>query len=66
MYNYLKAPIIWMFVRVISGFVALRFKSPTTSTVVFVNKSSDKLEASDAEATKNEKHKHVYNFNSKS
>lgn len=38
-----------MFVRVISGFMALFLKSRTTSTVAFASKSSDKLEARDAE-----------------
>lgn len=44
----LKAPIIWMFVRVISGFVPLFFSSLTTSIVAFANKSSDRLEAREA------------------
>lgn len=47
--TYLKAPIIWMFVRIISGFADLFFKSFTTSNVPLANRSSDKLGASDAE-----------------
>lgn len=48
----LKAPIIWMFVRVISAFVLLILKLRTTSVVAFANKSSDKLEAREAEGNK--------------
>lgn len=44
----LKAPIIWIFVRVISDFELLFLKFWTTSTVAFANKSSDKLEAREA------------------
>lgn len=38
-----------MLVRAISGFTPLFFRSLTTSTVAFANKSSDKLEAKEAE-----------------
>jgi hypothetical protein len=38
-----------MFVRIISGFAPLVLNFRTTSTVAFPNKSSDKLEARDAE-----------------
>lgn len=49
---YLKAPIIWMFVRVISAFVLLILKLRTTSVVAFANRSSDKLEAREAGGNK--------------
>lgn len=45
---HLKAPIIWMFVRVISDFVPLFLKFRTASTVALAKKSSDKLKARDA------------------
>lgn len=48
----LKAPIICIFVRVMSGLAALFFKLVTTSTVALANKSSDKLEERDAEEMK--------------
>lgn len=47
---YLNAPIIWIFVRVISDLAVWFFKSLTISTVAFASKSSDKLEARDAAA----------------
>lgn len=50
---HLKAPIIWMFVRVSSDFVPLFLKFRTTSSVALANKSSDRLEARDAEDKKN-------------
>ena len=49
---HLKAPIICIFVRVISDLETLFFKLATTSTVAFANKSSDKLEERDAEEMK--------------
>lgn len=49
---HLKAPIIWMFVRVSSDFVPLFLKFRTTSSVALANKSSDRLEARDAEDKK--------------
>lgn len=45
---YLRAPIIWMLVRIISDFKLLLLKRRTTSTVAFASKSSDKLEDRDA------------------
>jgi hypothetical protein len=45
---YLREPIIWIFVRVISDFALLFFSNWTTCKVAFANKSSDKLGASDA------------------
>lgn len=47
--SHLNAPIIWMFVRVISDLAALFFKFVTTWIVALANKSSDKLEERDAE-----------------
>lgn len=44
-----------MFVRVISDFAPLFLKFCTTLTVAFANKSSDKLEARDAETKKHVK-----------
>lgn len=38
-----------MFVRIISGFAPLLLKLRTTSMVAFASKSSDKLDARDAE-----------------
>jgi hypothetical protein len=46
--KYLREPIIWIFVRVISDFAPLFFSNWTTCKVAFANKSSDKLGASDA------------------
>lgn len=48
----LKAPIICIFVRVISDLATLFFKLVTTSTIALANKSSDKLEERDAEEMK--------------
>lgn len=48
----LKAPIICIFVRIISDLATLFFKLVTTSTVAFANKSSDRLEERDAEEMK--------------
>jgi len=49
----LIAPIICIFVRVISDLAALFFNLVTISTVAFANKSSDKLEERDADKKKN-------------
>jgi competence transcription factor ComK len=46
--KYLREPIIWIFVPVISDFEALLFSNWTTCKVAFANKSSEKLGASDA------------------
>jgi len=48
----LKAPIICIFVRIISDLATLFFKLETTSTVAFASKSSDKLEERDADKMK--------------
>lgn len=58
--SYLKAPIIWMFVRVISAFALLILKHRTTSVVAFANKSSDKLEDREAEGNKIINSRNVY------
>lgn len=48
MEGYLREPIIWIFVRVISDFALLFFSNWTICKVAFANKSSDKLGARDA------------------
>lgn len=47
--KYLRAPIIWIFVRAISDFALLFLSNWTTSKVALANKSSDRHAASDAE-----------------
>lgn len=51
-----------MFARVISDFAPLFLKFCTTSTVAFASKSSDKLEARDAEIKKHVKFNLLFHF----